>query len=153
MHEIGEMSTAETNFARGKEALARGQGLEALRLFELASAADPGNAEYQSYVALLNALERGRIREAVDLAAAAAARAPDVPSVYVNLTRIHIKAGDKESAVQVLREGLRRHGDDPDMLTLMHQVGVRKPPIFESLPRSHFLNKYLGKLAAKLGLR
>jgi hypothetical protein len=55
-------------------------------------------------------------------------------------------------AIKTLRRGLKlgRNRLIPEELK---KFGVRKELVFRSLPRSHPLNKYLGLLSARLGMR
>jgi predicted Zn-dependent protease len=138
---------AAHQFERGKRALESGELLEALAAFEAAHRADMENAEYQSYYGLLHALERGRTREGLELARAAAERAPQLPNVHVNLARVLVASRDKAGAVSALRQGLEHHPGNTTLLGELKKLGVRKPPVFKNLPRDHLLNKYAGKIA------
>lgn len=140
------MGAGSVHFERGKRAMANSQMLDALAAFEAAHRAEPDNAEFQSFYGLLHALERGRTREGLDMARAAAERAPDLASVHLNLARVLTKCEDKAGAVAAVRKGLEHHPRDPGLLAECKLLGVRRPPTFKNLPRGHWLNKYVGKL-------
>jgi predicted Zn-dependent protease len=140
------MTSGASHFEHGKQALADDHGLEALRAFEAAYNAEPENAEYESYFALVNALERGRVREGLQLARKAAERAPEIVTVHLNLARILLQNKDKAGAIDTLRRGLVHHPDNEELTREVRRLGVRKPPVFKSLSRDHPLNKYAGKL-------
>ncbi len=141
------MSVGAENFARGKRAMADNKLLEALAAFETAHRAEPSNAEYQSYYALMHALERGRTREGLELARDAARRAPELPASHLNVAKVLLACRDKAGAVEALKLGLSHHPTDAPLLAELKKLGMRKPPVFTSLPRDHVLNKYAGKIA------
>jgi predicted Zn-dependent protease len=134
-------------FERGKRAMADDRLLEALTAFESAYRAEPTNAEYQSYYALMHALERGRTREALALARDAAERAPQLAVSHLNLAKVLVAGKDKAGAVEALKRGLTHHPNNEALLAETKKLGVRKPPVFKNLRRDHPLNKYAGKIA------
>ncbi len=134
-------------FERGKRALAEEKLLEALAAFESAHRAEPANAEYQSYYALMHALERGRTREGLELAREAVQRAPELSSTHLNLAKVMLACRDKGGAVEALKQGLVHHPSDVALKSELKKLGLRKPPVFKKLPRDHLLNKYAGKIA------
>lgn len=46
-----------------------------------------------------------------------------------------------------------KYGEQISIIRELEKHGIRKPPIFKKLARSHPLNKYLGLLLVRFGLR
>jgi len=106
----------------------------------------------RSYFGVCIAAERGQVSRGIALCNGAIAEAPGDPVHYLNLARIQFRAGRKSDALATLRRG-RAAGELPAMQALLDQPGNRRPPLFSSLLRSHPLNRYLGLLLGRLGLR
>lgn len=139
-----------SNYQAGLRHLSDGRMLEALGAFERAYADNPGSPEIISYYALLNALERGQVKASVELARQAISKQSGRPDFYINLGRIFLKGGMKKEAVETYREGIRVAPDNEEIEKLLRVLGVRARPFFSSLPRGHFLNKFLGIMAFQL---
>jgi len=105
-----------------------------------------------SYFALCIATERGKISDAVALCSEAIEQDPHDPRHYLNLAKIYLKAKRKPECLETLRKGLAQ-GEEPEIRSMLETVGVRKAPIFSFLPRSHFLNRYLGYILSHLRMR
>jgi len=90
--------------------------------------------------------------EAINLACKAIDREPENPVHYKHLGRIYLLAGENEEGVKMLRQGLQ-FGETVSIVQELERLGIRKPPIFRNLPRSHPINKYTGVFLAWLGLR
>jgi predicted Zn-dependent protease len=138
-------------FRRGVDLLRDNNSLGALACFEKAYH-EIKSPELQSYLAFCIAVERGQTSEAVNMCSNAISREPDNPVHYLNLGRIYLKAGMKEKALMTLRNGLSA-GHDEEILSLLDTVGKRKKPVFSFLSRRNFINKYLGIILHRLGLR
>lgn len=72
---------------------------------------------------------------------------------YLNLGRVYLRSGLKLRAVEVFRKGLSIDNKNPEIIAELRAMGLRNKSIISSLPRDNFLNKHLGKIFAKLGLR
>ena len=68
------------------------------------------------------------------------------PECYDFLARIHLLMGDRRSAFQVVERGLEIDADNRDLREVRFELGERRPSIFGFLPRSHFLNRWLGRI-------
>lgn len=147
---VGE---AEELYNRGRAAFNNGKTLDALTLFEKAFNMEPENPKYQSYLGLCIAYERGKIKEAVSLCERALQAEPRKAECYLNLGRVYLRSGLKLRAVEVFRKGLSIDNKNPEIVAELQAMGLRNKSIISSLPRDHSLNKYLGKIVAKLGLR
>lgn len=143
---------AKELFDRGMELLGKGEMLKALPFFEKSSALEPSNSMCLSYLALLTGLERGLVQEAVEMAQRAIAQSPEIPELYVNLGRLYIKAGKTEDALNAVRQGIK-NGITPEAQQLLNEISPRMSPFFSFLPRGNFLNRIIGKLLKKTGLR
>ncbi len=66
--------------------------------------------------------------------------------IYLNLGRVHLLNNDRRSAIRAFKTGLGYDPDNKEINRELVSLGVRKPPVIPFLPRSHPINKYLGKL-------
>lgn len=138
-------------FERGMEALGNGHVYLARTCFENAARGRRHPAAC-SYLALCQAQTRGKFSDAIALARQAIVMEPDNPVFYQNLGHIYQLAGMRMEAVETLREGVRR-GAGEAAIAELNRIGTRKPPVFRRFHRDHPLNKYVGKLLARLRLR
>lgn len=142
---------SEKLVAKGQEALANDHEYLALTCFEQAIRLEWTPLACSS-LAFCIAKVKGNYREAALLARKALDIEPENPVHFKNLGRILLLSGDNEQGVHMLRQGLQ-YGEQLSIVEELEKLGIRKPPIFKSLPRSHPLNKNLGLLLAWLGLR
>ncbi len=142
---------AEQLVAKGLEALADDHEYLALTCFEQAIRLEWTPVACSS-LAFCIAKVKGNYREAILLARKALDLEPANPIHYKNLGRIYLLAGENEQGIVMLRQGLQ-YGEQVSIIEELERLGIRKPPIFKSLPRSHPLNKYTGLTLAWLGLR
>ena len=142
---------AEKLIAKGQEALANEHDYLALTCFEQAIRLEWSPLAC-SCLAFCIAKVRRSYHEATLLARKALEQEPENPVLYKHLGRILLLAGDNEQGIKTLRQGLK-FGEQISIVHELEKLGIRKPPIFKNLPRSHPLNKNLGLLLAWLGLR
>lgn len=142
---------AEELFAKGLEAIGHDHLYLARTCLEQAMELEK-SPEVCSYLALCRAKTRGPFSEAIALAKEAIECAPGNSSFYLNLGKIYLLSGDKESALNILRKGMQ-FDNNPEILNELEAHGNRKPSVFPTLKRNHPLNKYLGILLSRLGLR
>jgi tetratricopeptide (TPR) repeat protein len=147
----GDESGTEDLVGRAAGQLARGETLSALALVERAHRAEP-TTRSRSYLGLLIALERGQVREGIDLCSGAIEEDPDDTILYLNLGKVLHRDGQKDKAIETVRRGLSRsfHQEASDWLD---GLGIRKKPVFPFLSRNNPLNKYVGLVLSKLNLR
>lgn len=136
---------------KGTEAISQGEIISALSYFERALHIEESPVA-SSYFAFCIARERGQLSKAISLCADAIRQEPQNPVHYLNLGRIYFLAGLKPDAIKTLREGLK-HEKNQQIIDELDSLGTRKRPAFFFLKRSNPLNKYLGILLKKLGLR
>ncbi len=142
---------AEQEFARGLVAFRKGNSTAALAHFEKASQLGAGPL-HLSYLGYCIAKERGQLKKGIALCQDALAQAPGDAVHFLNLGRIHLVAGNKMEAIRVFREGLA-HGQNQEIIAELEVLGTRKQPVIKILHRKNPLNKFLGKLFRRLGLR
>jgi tetratricopeptide (TPR) repeat protein len=142
---------AEQEFAKGLTAFRKRNSQAALVHFE--RAAQLGAAPlHLSYLGYCIARERGQLKKGIALCKDALAQEPDIADHFLNLGRIHLMAGNKMEAIRIFREGLA-HGPNQELINELDALGTRKSPVIKFLHRNNPINKYLGKLFHRLGLR
>lgn len=142
---------AEKEFALGMAALAADDTLTALACLERALKLRD-NPGWYSYLGYCIAKERGQQRRGLELCLSSLAVEPAQPVHLYNLGRVHLVSGDRGEALRVLREGMAK-GGSPEIIRLLETLGTRKPSLFPMLHRDNPLNKYLGIILNRLGLR
>jgi len=98
------------------------------------------------------AKQRGHVTRAFELCRAAIEHDPDNPLHYLYLGKVYIIAGNKQEALQTFRQGMKL-GGSPQLEQILADIGNRKPPVISFLSRNNPLNKFLGIIFARLGLR
>ncbi|NOY39895.1 MAG: hypothetical protein GXO95_06670 [Nitrospirae bacterium] len=72
---------------------------------------------------------------------------------YLNLGRTYVMSNLKKDAIEAFRKGLSFDQKNQELASELRILGMRKSPIFPTLPRSNPLNKYPGIILAKLKIR
>lgn len=145
------MNEAEKLFTKGVEAIKNGDMVSALVFFEKATQLD-NNPINRSYLAFCIARERGQFKKAISLCEEALKEEPENPVHYLNLGRVYILNGQKTEAMRLLREGLT-HKENSEIVAELVGLGMRKPPVLPLLKRQSPLNRYLGIILTRIGLR
>ena len=136
---------------RGAAAAERGNTLDAL--FHLESALRYGSTpRLNSYLGYCLAKERREFKEAADLCLEALKLEPAQAVHYLNLGRVYLAAGQKAAAIRALRRGVK-FGKSRAIIEELKRLGIRKAPVVSSLPRNHPVNKHLGLLFKRFGVR
>jgi len=139
-----------TLFRKALATYRRGGALAAARDFRRLVEDGSGEPQHLSYHGLLVALTEGKLEEGRRLCERALGAAAYDPEMYLNLARVHFRAGQKTNAVEVLRKGLRVDADDPTLRRELQKVNPRAAPTFDFLTRDHPVNRYLGLTRARL---
>ena len=105
-----------------------------------------------SYYAVCLAKERRETEQALELCDEAMADDPGNSLHYLNLGRVYVAAGMKRKAIKAFRDGLL-YGKNPLISRELERIGWRDLPLFPSLGREHPLNRVLGKILYRLGLK
>ncbi|RII30830.1 MAG: hypothetical protein CXR30_03195 [Geobacter sp.] len=142
---------AEKDFKQAQKELEAGNVLAALACLEKALKTwdYPG---WYSYLGFCISKERGHVTRGLELCNKAIAHEENNPVHYLYLGKVYLVAGDKTLALQALRQGMS-HGGGHGIEELLASIGTRKPPVIPFLSRDNPLNKFLGILLGRLGLR
>jgi len=141
----------DTLFNKGLEYLARNEWTSALACFEKAAGLNHLPL-YISFMALCIARERGQTKKAAAICHEAIEAEPDNPVLYLNLGKIYLMQGKPREAISVFREGLSKGAND-QIVEELTKVGHRRPPILSLFLRDNPINKYLGIILTRTGLR
>ena len=138
-------------FDKGIKELTEGNTLSALSYFEGAFQLDE-TPLICSCFAFCIAKERGQIKKGISLCKDAISIEPENSSHYLNLEKIYLIEKKKEDAVYVFRKGLH-YEENEQIVNELNKLGTRRPPVIPFLRRSNLLNKYLGIMLSRLGIR
>lgn len=136
---------------KGIGALKEGNTLVAMIHFEDAAKLED-NPTVRSYLAFCLAKERRQMTRAMTLCLTAMQQEPTRTLHHLNLGRIYLMAGQKTRAIQIFRKGLKLERNQ-QIIDELKKLGLRQPPILKTLNRTHPLNKCLGILFQKMGMR
>jgi tetratricopeptide (TPR) repeat protein len=142
---------AQKDFDQAQHELDHGNVLAALACLERALAIwdDP---LWYSRLGYCVAKERGHLTRAFELCQSAIAHDPKNPVHYLYLGKVHQIAANQYEALQALRQGMTL-GTLPQIESALAILGTRKKPVIPAFSRSNPLNKYLGIIMTRLGLR
>jgi tetratricopeptide (TPR) repeat protein len=141
----------EELFSLGTEALLWGNTRTALEQFRKLVAIERLPI-YCSNLAFCLAKEKQEFRLAVSLCNEAIKKEPKNSAHFLNLARVYLLAGQKNDAIRFLRMGLR-YERNREIVAELERLGARKPPPLPFLKREHPMNRYLGIIMAKMGMR
>lgn len=148
--ELTEKS-AEREFAQMQAAIAADDIQSALVHIEKALRLRDAS-EWYSYLGFCVARQRGQHRKGLELCQISLEADPDNPVHYLNLGKVYLAKGEKTEALRVLREGMAM-GGSPELAQQLDRLGMRTRPVLSFLPRRNLLNRYLGMIFSRLGLR
>lgn len=149
--ELTPVESSERLVGLALDALAARETQAALSLLERALKHND-NPVWHSSLGYCIAKERGQVKKGCDLCNDSLELDPDNPLHYLNLAKIHIMAGHKSEALDVLREGIHK-GGSLEIIALLSEIGPRKRPVFPFLARENPVNKWLGLFLHRIGLR
>jgi tetratricopeptide (TPR) repeat protein len=126
----------------------------ALRIAKDAIAHYPNDPYIISYCGLLTALVQKKHKDGIKMCKSSLKtlkksdydKTSAYPSLYLNFGRVYLLSGDKNKAFDTFHKGLSKDHDYKDLIWELKKLGIRRPPVIPFLPRSFFINKYLGKL-------
>ncbi len=140
---------------RGVEACRRGEWQQGLANLAEVSRNDTFRDElpgvFYSYFGYGMARFEGRKREGLELCRHAVKLEFYRGENYYNLARTYLLFDNRGAAVRALREGLAVDPKDPRLRKLYKELGVRRRQIVGFLPRSHPVNRFLGRVRHWLG--
>lgn len=145
---MADKSEVAVLIARGREARAPE---EQLRLFAQAHQRDLNDAFAMSWHGMALATVQHRYQEGIVFCEEAVRRLGPNPDLLVNLARAYLASRNKREAVRALRRAMvRAKGADERARIELAALGLRRRPVLPFLPRSFFVNKYLGMLRHRL---
>lgn len=147
------MSEGQDFIQKGKEALRKKNFLEALACFERASKSGPEDPKVNSFIGLCIAHERGSVEHAITVCEKALKNDPHAVDCYVNLGKVYRKAELNSMAVEIFRKGLTLDRSNPDIISELQSLGVRRKPAIKLFPREHVVNKVIGLFLDRTGIR
>ncbi|MBK5275251.1 MAG: tetratricopeptide repeat protein [Desulfuromonadales bacterium] len=145
------VARAQKEFDQAQRELDQGNVLAALACLERALAIQDDPLWY-SCLGYCVAKQRGRLTQAFELCRSAIAHDPENPIHQLYLGKVYLLAGKQYEALQTLRQGMLL-GGLPEIEKTLAAIGMRKPPVIAAFSRDNLLNKYLGIIMARLGLR
>ena len=145
-----ELSSADLN-DRAVEAVQRGDAATALHDLEELVRRDR-TPRHCSMLAFCLAMVRHDTKTATALCHDAIKRDPKHPEHYYRLGQVFLIAGKKKDAIWIFRMGLRQ-GNSKEIIAELNRLGCRRSPPLPFLSRGNPVNKYVGMLMARLGLR
>lgn len=137
---------ALNEFREGLRLLDNNYPARALINFLRASEKEPSNPYFTSYVGLTLAVAHGKWKEGVELCESALRLRRNQPQLHLNLAQVHLSSGNRESAYETLRAGLRFTANDQRLVRALSKLGARRRPIIPFLRREHALNRYAGRV-------
>lgn len=142
---------AQKEFDRAQQELDQNNVLAALACLERALGIwdDP---LWHSRFAYCIAKQRGHLTKAFQLCRNSLEHDPDNPLHYLYLGKVHLVAGNTHEALLAFRQGMT-HGGSPELERMLEGIGTRKAPVIPFLSRDNLLNKYLGIIFSRFGLR
>jgi predicted Zn-dependent protease len=156
--ELRAVVTAVSTYAAGSNAMyeialekiRRHLFREALGDLQEALRAEPEQPFYLSYYGLCLAHQTGHVEEGVEFCKRALQLAPVELLLYVNLGKAYRVRGDHGSAHRTFLRAWQLDKRHPAPAAELARMGVRRAPVFDFLPRSHWCNRTLGKLRWRL---
>ncbi len=107
-------------------------------------------AELLSYYGYCLATLEGRIAEGLNFCQRALRMEMNRADFFLNIGRVELKGGQKSRAVQAFMRGMRIDKHNRQIVEQMRALGFRSRPVLPFFPRSHPINKFLGRLRYRL---
>lgn len=142
---------AQKEFDRAQQELDRNNVLAALACLERALGIwdDP---LWHSRLGFCIAKQRGQLTAAFELCRSAIEHDPGNPLHHLYLGKVYLVAGNTFEALQAFRQGMIL-GGSPELERMLEAIGTRKPPVISFLSRDNLLNKFLGIILSRFGMR
>ena len=142
---------AKMEFDRAQQALDRNNVLAALASLERALSIwdDP---LWHSRLGFCIAKQRGQLTRGNELCRTSIDHDPSNPLHYLYLGKVYLVGGKTYEALKAFRQGMIL-GGSPEIERMLEAIGTRKSPAISFLSRGHLLNKYLGIILGRLGMR
>ena len=133
-------------FRAGLAFLRGGDARKALPHLRSALDQDPDNPFYISYVGVAVAAAEQKWAEAEKLCHSAMRMNRRQAQLYLNLAEVYVAADRKQDAADILARGLHFASHDLRLKIALDRLAMRRPPVLTFLPRTHAINRNLGRL-------
>lgn len=134
-----------------RQGLASKDPAEQLRCFQRAHERDLNDPAAMSFYGMALAEVQHHYQQGIVFCEEAVRRMGPNPDLLVNLAKAYLAAKNKREAVRALRRAMARAmGEEERVRAELAALGLRRPPVIPFLPRTFFLNKYLGILRHRL---
>lgn len=127
-----------------QQARDEGDPSRSAELYEQAHRLDLNDPMAMSYYGMSLAVHRNFHQQGIVFCEEAVRRMGPHPDLLLNLARALLASRNKKEAVRVLRRALARSQGHPRVISELVALGLRATPVIPFLPRSFFVNKYLG---------
>ncbi|MDD2321137.1 MAG: tetratricopeptide repeat protein [Geobacteraceae bacterium] len=138
-------------FERARRAIAMDNSVAGLAALEKALTLEDNKGWY-SYLGYCVAKERGQVSRGVELCLESLEHEPNNPAHHLNLGKIYLVSGNRAEALRIFRQGMTRGGSS-ELIEKLNEFGKRKAPLIPFLSRANPVNKFLGLLLRRIGLR
>jgi predicted Zn-dependent protease len=123
-----------------------GDANKALPHLKCALEEEPANPFYISYMGVAIAATEQKWAEAEELCRSAIRMSRRQAQLYLNLAEVYVAADRRQDAADTLVRGLRYAPHDQRLKIALDRLAIRRPPVLPFLPRTHSMNRNLGKL-------
>ena len=120
------------------------------KLFERAHLRNMNDTRAMSHYGMTLTVVEGDRQRGIRFCEEAVRRGPVTTEALTNLARALVVTRNKEQAVKALKRAQELAPEDPRVTTAFIDLGLRRSPPLSFLPRSFFLNKWLGMLSWRL---
>ena len=134
------------DFRVGLARLRDGDAVAAIELLRQAAKRDPENPYYLSYFGLGLGHAEGMWGEAERLCHRAVCRGRRQAQLYLNLAEVYVASGRHQAAADTLALGLRYMPHDARLRDEFSKLIVRRSQVLRFLPRTHVVNRVLGRV-------
>ncbi len=134
------------DFRVGLARLRDGDAIAAIELLRQAARRDPENPYYLSYFGLGLGHAEGMWGEAERLCHRAVCRGRRQAQLYLNLAEVYVVSGRRQAAADTLALGLHYMPHDARLRDEFNKLIVRRSQVLGFLPRTHPVNRALGRL-------
>ena len=142
--------SVEELLAKGDEAWERGDRAAAHESFRAAQQLDGNDPRVLTRLGLSLTLVARDEYKGVAFCEEALRRGGEDPDVLFRLAQVYEATLQKERAVRAVRRGLLLDDTHEGLISMIHRLGVRRPPVISWLSRSHPVNKSLGMLRHRI---
>ena len=120
-------------------------------IFQKAHRRNTNDARAMSHYGLTLTLVEGDRQRGILFCEEAVRRGPLTSEMLTNLARALVVTRNKEQAIKALKRAQELQPDDPRVTAAFVNLGLRRSSPIPFLPRTFFLNKWIGKLTWRIG--